>query len=262
MNLLIVNDDGITAEGIRQLVKCLYQGFPEANLYVCAPDRQRTAAGHGITVRESLCLKKWDVPHARRAWSCSGTPADCVKAGIYMMRREGVQPQLVCSGINMGSNLGSDVLYSGTVSAALEGNICGIPSVAFSVCHHEATHFDAFETLVPSVCRKVLEENTLQWVLNVNVPDLPVDEIRGLRFTRLGECRYSEEVDLRHQDGELWCDLYLGSQITQENLPADNDVRAFQEGYISITPIHRDLTKHEIIERMAGWGIRWNGATK
>ena len=257
MNVLIVNDDGITAEGIHQLVRCLRGGFPDAKLYVCAPDRQRTASGHGITVREAVLLKEWEFEGAQMAWSCSGTPADCVKAGIRMMGLAGDRPDLICSGINMGSNLGSDVLYSGTVSAALEGNICGIPSVAFSVCDHEATHFEAFDALVPSVCRKVLEENTTRWVLNVNVPDLPMEEIRGLRFTRLGERIYSEDFSVEHSEEGLVCHLYLGQELAQDDLPEDDDIRAYQEGYISITPIHRNLTKEDLVEPMSDWGICW-----
>jgi len=257
MNFLIVNDDGITAEGIHQLARCLRRGFPDANLYVCAPDRQRTAAGHGITVREAVVLKEWQFDNAARAWSCSGTPADCVRAGIRMMERDGVRPDLVCSGINMGSNLGSDVLYSGTVSAALEGNICGIPSIAFSVCNHEATRFAAFETLVPSVCRRMLAEKTLAWIPNVNVPDLPAEEIQGLRITRLGERIYGDEASMEQVGDEIVCHLYLGKERIPDNLLEDNDVRTIQEGWISITPIHRNLTKHDMVMKMRNWDIPW-----
>lgn len=257
MNILIVNDDGITALGIHQLVKYLHKGFPEANLYVCAPDRQRTAAGHGITVRGPVFLKEEEFEYTKAAWSCSGTPADCVKAGIRLMSLEGERPDLVCSGINMGSNLGNDVLYSGTVSAALEGIICGIPSVAFSVCDHDATHFEAFETLVPSVCNRALQENTTRWILNVNVPDLPKEEIQGIRYTKLGERIYSDDFSVERQEDGLLCYLYLGHEVEQEELPLDNDVRAFQENYISITPVHRDLTKDELVGEMLAWGIQW-----
>lgn len=257
MNFLIVNDDGITVEGLHQLVKCLHMGFPQAKLYVCAPDRQRTASGHGITVDQPVRLKEWEFEHTARAWSCSGTPADCVRAGIRMMEKEGARPDLVCSGINMGSNLGSDVLYSGTVSAALEGNLCGIPSIAFSVCSHEPTHFAAFEGLVFQVCRRVLEQNTLAWIFNVNVPDLPVEEISGLRITRLGDRIYSEEALIEEKDGEILCQLYLGKEKLPENLSGEYDVCAVGERYISITPIHRDLVKYDVMEEMKGWEIPW-----
>ena len=173
------------------------------------------------------------------------------------MSLDGERPDLVCSGINMGSNLGNDVLYSGTVSAALEGIICEIPSVAFSVCDHDATHFDAFETLVSSVCQRALEENSTRWIMNVNVPDLPKEEIKGIRYTKLGERIYNDDFSVEYQEEGLLCSLYLGHEVEQKELPIDNDVRAFQENYISITPVHRDLTKDEVVEKIAGWGIQW-----
>ena len=257
MNILIVNDDGITALGIHELVKYLHKGYPDAKLYVCAPDRQRTAAGHGITLRDPVILKEEPFEFTAGAWSCSGTPADCVKAGIRLMSLEGERPDLVCSGINMGFNLGSDVLYSGTVSAALEGTICGVPSVAFSVGDHDATHFEAFETLVPSVCQRAVEENSTRWIMNVNVPDLPKEEIKGIRYTKLGERIYGEDFSVERTEEGIVCQLYLGYEVEQENLPMDNDVRAHQDNYISISPVHRDLTKEELVAEMSGWGIQW-----
>lgn len=257
MNILVVNDDGITEVGILHLAAALRAGFPDATLYVCAPDRQRTAAGHGITVHESLYLQDWEFPGAFQAWSCTGTPADCVKVAFRMLKRQGIKLDLVCSGINMGSNLGDDVFYSGTVSAAMEGSMCGIPSVAFSACSHTATHFEVFPTLVPSVCRCALEHASTEWILNVNVPDLPPERIQGMRFTRLGVREYTDDFEMVAQGEGRYCYTYTGKEVFRLNLPPETDVGAFRENCITITPVHRDMTMYELVGEMENWGIQW-----
>ena len=136
MNILVANDDGIRARGLTELVRAL---SGEASVYVCAPDGQRSASGHGITVSKYITVKEEQVEGAEYALSTSGTPADCVKLGMKILSEKGVKIDMLFSGINHGGNLGTDVLYSGTVAAAMEGSICGVPSVAVSVDNHDAS---------------------------------------------------------------------------------------------------------------------------
>lgn len=255
-NILVTNDDGITARGIHALAEAL-AGIAE--IYVCAPDRQRTASGHGITVSEKLVLKEEPFNKARKAYSCSGTPADCVKLGLRVFRSQGIEMDMVCSGINHGANLGTDVLYSGTVSAALEGVICGKPAIAFSSCSHEAVHLEVFEKLAPQICRAAYGKMNSRTVLNVNAPDLPVSEIKGLRFASLGAREYEDSFEaIEDSENETHYE-YSGAPVVYEGLPGNIDVMAFQENFITVTPLQYDLTNYELLEEVAGWGIRFEG---
>lgn len=139
MNILVTNDDGINASGICSLAEALSK---VADVYVCAPHTQRSAAGHGITVSKPIEVEERTFARAAKAYAITGTPADCVKIGTKILREQDIKVDMVFSGINLGGNLGTDTLYSGTVSAAIEGSLCGIPSVAVSVNSHEATHFE------------------------------------------------------------------------------------------------------------------------
>jgi len=253
-NIFVTNDDGITARGIHVLAKAL-SGI--ADVYVCAPDRQRTAAGHGITVSEKLYVVEAPFEEAKKAYSCSGTPADCVKLGLEVFRSQGIEIDLVCSGINHGANLGTDVLYSGTVSAALEGVICGVPSIAFSSCSHQPEHLEVYDRFAAQVCRAVwgkLDNNT---VLNVNAPDLPAEEIRGVKFVRQGIREYENTFDpAADEEGKTYYE-YSSKPAVYEDLPADMDVMASQDHYITVTPLQYDLTNHRMIDEVAGWGIEF-----
>lgn len=256
-NILVTNDDGITARGIHALAEAL-NGI--ANIYVCAPDRQRTAAGHGITVSESLFLKEEPFLEAKKAYSCSGTPADCVKLGLRTYRTLGIEMDMVCSGINHGANLGTDVLYSGTVSAALEGVLCGLPAIAFSCCSHEAVHLESFQRLAPQICLVAAERMDKNTVLNVNVPDVPISEIRGLKFTKLGAREYEDDFDPKEDHSGKIYYTYSANAVIYEDLPEGVDVGEFQKGYITITPLHYDLTNHHLVEEVASWGIQFDQA--
>lgn len=254
MNILVSNDDGINAKGIKELAKALSE---IANIYVCAPHTQRSACGHGITIGKPITIKEVDFPNAVGAWEISGTPADCVKLGLRIVEEKGISIDMVFSGINHGGNLGTDTLYSGTVSAAIEGCICGLPSVAVSVNNHHPEYFEvacdlAVKTL--KAAKGKIDKNT---VLNINVPNLPASKIKGMKITRLGAREYEEWFEPRKdKDGELeyW---YSGTPIIYENLPGDIDVIAMQDGYASITPLHYDLTSYKLIEEVKTWGIEF-----
>ena len=252
MNILVTNDDGIQASGIRNLVKSLSQA---AKIYVCAPHTQRSASGHGITVGKPIEVEETDFEHAVKAYAITGTPADCVKIGTKILNDQGIKIDMVFSGINLGGNLGTDTLYSGTVSAAIEGSLCGIPSVAVSVNSHKATHFELACDLALGVCRNGFSKMSARTVLNINTPDLPKEEIKGVKYTRLGMREYKEWF--RPKTGEngktqYW---YEGNPVVYEGLPDDIDVISMQDGYASITPLHYDLTDYELVDEIKKWRL-------
>ncbi|MBQ6401731.1 MAG: 5'/3'-nucleotidase SurE [Firmicutes bacterium] len=262
MNILIANDDGIEARGLRELARALHEEAG-ADIYLCAPDGQRSATGHGITVKDPIAIRQEEIPDVKIAYVISGLPADCIKVALSFLSQAGVHIDMVFSGINHGGNLGTDTLYSGTVSAALEGCLNGIPSVAVSVDSHHAEHFDYACELAVNAARSLWEQIQVgtanhRVVLNINVPNRPREEIRGLRYTRLGDRRYlelfiplDEEGDAR-LPGEF---RYTGDPVHYENLPPDVDVAANQDGYASITPIDTDLTCYGMIEKIKTWNL-------
>lgn len=253
MNLLISNDDGIEAQGIRELAKALAE---EHDVYIFAPHTQRSASGHGITMKIPVMVKEVEFPYAKRAWEMQGTPVDCVKIGLEILRTQGIAIDMVFAGINHGSNLGTDVLYSGTASVALEGAINHIPSVALSVYEHEPKHFDTACWMAVQACRLVKGKLPADTALNINIPDLPREEIRGVRVTRLGPREYEEWfLPVEAESGEFPAYTYAGSPIRYENLPEDMDVVAAQEGYISVTPLQLDLTAHKLRREVETWGF-------
>lgn len=253
MKLLISNDDGIFAQGIGELARALAQ---VAEVYVCAPDSQRSASGHGITVSGPILVEEVEFPGVKKALSCSGTPADCVKLGLSILEREGIRIDMVFSGINHGANLGTDVLYSGTVSAAIEGILSGVPAVAVSVNNHQPKHFEAAAKIAVNTFLAVSDKLDSSTVLNINIPDLPEEEISGIRYTTLGMREYAEEFEERQGPNGKKAYGYAGVPVMYQDLPETVDVIADQDGFISITPLHYDLTNHQLVKEVRGWGIR------
>jgi len=256
VRILITNDDGINACGIKALVMALSS---LGNLYVIAPSGERSACGHGITIREPIKINKYDFPLALEAWSVEGTPADCVKLGITTLLKE--KPDLVVSGINQGPNLGTDIFYSGTVSAAIEAILLGVPAIAISLASHTSQDFSVAQKTV-----KILSENMLKkelapdTLLNVNVPALSLKNIKGFKVTKLGERKYINNFEHK-KIGPNGTDYYLltGQAVLPEKKEEDLDVIAVENGYISITPIHFDLTNYRIMEQIKQWGIENKG---
>jgi len=253
MNILLANDDGIGSQGIRALADALLAAG--ADIYVCAPDGQRSASGHSITVSEDIIAEETEFEGAKFAMKLSGTPADCVKLGMMVLREKGVKIDMLYSGINHGGNLGTDTLYSGTVSAAIEGSICGVPSVAVSVNSHKAAHFEYACHLAVEVMEKTQGRISPDTVININTPDMPPESIKGLKYATLGKREYKEffaPVEL--EDGRKGY-RYNGDPVIYEGLPSSIDVIAMQEGYATITPLHRDLTDYDAIEEVKKWRI-------
>ena len=259
MNILVANDDGIHRRGIRELAQALAR-IEDANIYVFAPDRERTAAGHGITMRDSLYLQDWtldDYPGAKLAYSCSGTPADCVKIGISLMSQRGVDIDLVCSGINHGANMGTDVFYSGTVAAAMEGRLMGVPGIAFSLCAHDGEHFEAFHDIVPEIVRKSYGKIPESSILNVNVPNLPSEDIKGILVTDVGVRRFDEEYRLVQQIERGNYYEYLSMEKYYGDQGLATDIGASQQGYVTISPISIKRTYRQELVDVRSWDIRW-----
>lgn len=232
--ILVSNDDGIEAAGIGALVTAL-SGM--ADVYVVAPNRQKSAMGQAMTMRGKLTAEERELPGAERAWAVDGTPVDCVKFGLMKLRALGVTPDVVVSGINMGRNAGTDIHYSGTVAAAMEGALYGYPALALSVGSHEATHFDYLCDMLPQLLEKS-EAMPRGIVLNVNTPDLPKWEIKGVRVTACGARSFSD--DLLPVEGEENTYRYDAEPIDYRESEEESDLTALWNGYATITPLTTD----------------------
>lgn len=245
MKILVTNDDGANARGLYTLVQALKE---LGDIYVTAPDRQRSGTGHSITVFEPIRVMPLKLKDIKQGWIVGGTPVDCVKLAINRLLPEPVD--LVISGINHGPNLGTDVLYSGTVSAAAEGVILGIPAIAVSLnSFSEEMDFGFAADFSKRIVQLVLEHGiNPSTLLNVNVPALPTEEIKGVKVSKLGvrnyENLFEERLDPR---GNTY--YWMGGGIMQEEQDEDSDVYAVENGYISITPVHLDLTDYDLIHQ-------------
>ena len=249
--ILICNDDGITAPGIRALAMVALE-FGE--VLVVAPDSPQSGMGHAITIGEPLRLNKENVIPGVETWSCSGTPADCVKLATGVLLKE--KPDLLVSGINHGANYSISVVYSGTMSAAMEGAIEGIPSIGFSLLDyaHDAD-FSAASEICRIIIRKALHAAMPPaTVLNVNIPKLPISEIKGIRIARQAIGRWVEEFDQRidpHGQKYYW----LPGRCVEDDGGEDTDVHALANGYVSVCPVEFDLTAHHAIPMLHQWNL-------
>jgi 5'-nucleotidase len=254
--VLLTNDDGIYAEGIQTLGGVLLQD-EGVDLYFAAPDHERSATGHAITMHRPLRAEEVKFYHnsALKGWSINGTPSDCVKLAVeYLLPHK---PDLVISGINRGSNLGTDILYSGTVSAAMEAAILGIPAMAVSLTEYEKPNYHFAANFVVSLIKTVRDYNLLQnAMLNINVPGKVLEDIAGVSITRLGIRQYrnafQERVDPR---GKRYYWLAGEAVDTLDSEAEDTDVWAINNSFISITPVHFDLTDYTILKKMKS--IEW-----
>lgn len=247
MRILVSNDDGVDAPGIRILAEGLRGAGHE--VLIVAPDRDRSGASNSLTLDMPLRVVQVD----DATWRVHGTPTDCVHVAITgMLERE---PDLVVSGINNTANLGDDVIYSGTVAAAMEGRFLGLPAVAMSlvtaahVGHHYETAARAAVEIVERLGADPLPADT---ILNVNVPDRPWSEISGFEVTRLGNRHRAEPcVPLEDPRGRTW--WWIGPAGPELDAGPGTDFHAVRNGAIAITPIHVDLTRYQALEQVASW---------
>lgn len=243
MRILLSNDDGILAPGIQTLASALRE---VAEVMLVAPDRNRSGASNALTLDAPLRIHAY--PNGDTA-VIQGTPTDCVYLGVNQLMRP--RPDIVVSGINAGANMGDDVIYSGTVAAAMEGRYLGYPALAVSLDGHK--HYD---TAAIITCRilKALSREPLRTgkILNINVPDLPLDEIKGIRVTRCGSRHPAEQVIC--QQDPRGKDLYwIGPPGEKFDVAPDTDFAALAQGYVSITPLQVDLTAYAAQDVVKAW---------
>lgn len=243
--ILISNDDGIRSEGILKLASALKR---TGTVYVVAPDRERSAASHSLTLHRPLRVEEV----SPRVFAVDGTPTDCVSIAVNGLLP--VRPDIVVSGINKGGNLGEDVTYSGTVSAAMEGTLMGIPSMAFSLVARDKFDFTEAAAFAERLTRHVLDKGLPKdTLLNVNVP--VVKRIKGYRITSQGKRFFSdaivEKVDPR---GKKY--YWIGGAMDRWEGGEKSDFFAVTKGYISITPLHLDLTNYSSMKELLDWSIK------
>ena len=246
MRLLISNDDGIFAPGITALIRACVDAGHE--VYVCAPDGQRSAASHSLTIRNSLTVKDVEMAGVRHAWAISGTPVDCVKLGLHELCP---QAEFVVSGVNHGYNAGTDILYSGTVGAAMEGVINGLPAIAISLAAEREDTYDKAAALAVQMLERIKEHplgpNTL---LNLNYP--AVDEPKGIVAAPMKRIRYDDEyIKTVHEDGTV--SYALGGAIADKQKETDGDYAWLRRGYATATVLSFDLTDHGATESIKFW---------
>lgn len=248
--ILVCNDDGVSAAGIRALVAAL---DPLGTVVVVAPDRERSATGHSLTLNRPLRV----LTMAEGWHAVDGTPTDCVTLAImHLLPR---RPALVAAGINHGSNLGDDVTYSGTVASAVEATLQGIPAFAISLAGEGEFEFGAAASfarrLAGEILRRGLPADTL---LNVNIPNLAPERIPGHQITRQGRRVYSETV-VRKTDPRGKAYYWIGGMAPEWVRASGTDYEAVQAGWISVTPLHLDLTHHGVMEEFRRWPLSPNG---
>lgn len=248
MRILCSNDDGIGAEGLAILVEvCGKLG----EVTCVAPDREQSATSHSLTLARPLR----PVRRGERAWQVDGTPTDSVLLGLGALA--GARPDFVVSGINHGHNMGEDVLYSGTVAAAMEGLAFGIPGVAVSFAGTEHALIHTYGEVLERLLRQVLviERFPADTLLNVNLPPRPAAEVRGVRVTTLGKRIYSESLTkMKDPWGrDIW---WIGGGQLSWSGREDSDFQAVEDGFISVTPLHVDITNYRLLETVRGWDLR------
>lgn len=243
LHILLTNDDGYYAPGLQTLYRAL-KTRTNHDLSIAAPKSQRSAAGHSITLFQPLFLTEHELDGPYRGYAISGTPSDCVKLAVQGKILP--KPDVIISGINFGPNLGTDVFYSGTVSAAMEGVLLGVPALAVSLA---SLTYQDFEPAAAYMAQKLdlFIQHTQAGLLNINFPGSAAAEWKGLKATRLGKAVYDNVFERRvNPRGKTY--FWQSGDLTQD-LEPDTDLRAVQEGFVSLTPMHSDLTDFLALEK-------------
>jgi 5'-nucleotidase len=250
--ILVTNDDGVDSPGLSALARALRR---VEDICVIAPNRNWTAAGHTKTLDRPLRVARVTLPGTRLgAFSSDGSPSDCVALGFLGLAPE--RPRLVVSGINTGPNLGSDITYSGTVSAAMEGVVSGVPAIAVSLGDYYELDFRYAATFAARIARRVLREGLESDVLlNVNVPRGRRMDIKGVKVTRLGRREYNDEL-IQRKDPFGRDYYWIGGSPPGGAGEPGTDLHAVAAGYVSVTPVQLDLTNHELIDQIANWNLK------
>lgn len=248
LRVLVTNDDGITAPGIRNLINFVKE-FGEVT--VVAPDKPQSGMGHAITTNATLHLQEMDIEGVK-AYSCSGTPVDCVKIAVNKILHQ--KPDILVSGINHGSNSSINVIYSGTMSAAMEGAIEGIPSIGFSLCDHSIdADFSACGDYVKKIVRRTIDKGMPEGVcLNVNIPALDKELIKGFKVCRQAKANWEEEFDERVDPrGKTY--YWLTGKFVNYDEGMDTDQWALENNFVSVVPVKYDVTSHQALKELKSW---------
>lgn len=251
MRVLLTNDDGVNSPGLRALADAF---AADHETIVVAPEHERSATGHAITLHKPLRARRaLGYPDGVVAWSTNGTPADCVVLGVLELLDR--RPEVVVSGVNVGANLGRDLTYSGTVSGAMEGAILGIPSIAVSVAAFEDVRFDVAVRFAVRLAQLLVERPLPDDALvNVNVPNLPADQLKGVALTRQGSRRYLSSLEKR-TDPRGHTYYWLTGQRGEANDEKGTDAWALAAGHISVTPIHLNMTDDRLLNELRTWDL-------
>ena len=252
--ILVTNDDGINAPGIRALIEVMNT---LGTVYVVAPDSPQSGMGHAITLDAMLFAEKLNISEdaPQTEFSCSGTPADCVKIAIRQLLPR--KPDLCVSGINHGSNSSINVIYSGTMSAAIEAGIEGIPSIGFSLLDYSwNANFEASKPFVRAITEQVIEHGLPDGVvLNTNIPNKPEAAIKGIKICRQAKANWVEKFDKRkNPQGKEY--YWLTGEFVNLDHGKDTDEWALENDYVSVVPVHFDLTAHHLISEMNTWDFK------
>ena len=243
MKILISNDDGIHAEGLRYLSDAMAD---VGDIVIIAPDRNRSGASNSLTLENPIRV---EILVTGKRYAVKGTPTDCVHFGLNKLMT--IWPDIVVSGINHGANLGDDVIYSGTVAAATEGRHMGLPAVAISLVGEK--HFETAAYYAALIVRQ-LKQNPLpsDQILNINVPDLPLSEIKGIQVTRLGN-RYRDEKMIEETDPRGKPLYWIGPPGAKQDAGQGTDFYAIEHGFVSVTPMKVDMTAYETMQTLTDW---------
>jgi len=247
MRILCTNDDGYMAEGLRVLAGA---ARTLGEVSIVAPDREQSATSHSLTIHRPIRARE----ASEGVYVVDGTPTDCVIMAVNELL--GYQPDFCLSGVNHGSNMGEDVLYSGTVAAAMEATVIGIPSVALSYTGDDFEKLEAWTPLLEGLLQQILRRNPFppHTLLNINLPGAPPGKVRGVKITSLGRRRYADSIT-RILDPKGREYFWIGGGISAWNGGQEADFRAVQDGFISVTPLHLDLTRYELMEEIRGWNL-------
>lgn len=247
MNILCTNDDGYLATGIRVLASAA-SGLGAVT--VVAPDREQSATSHSLTIHHPLRARR----SSDGAWIVDGTPTDCVILAVNELLPH--RPDVCVSGINQGPNMGEDVLYSGTVAGAMEATVIGIPAVAVSYTGDRPEEIEGWEGVVARLLEQILAQPSFpeHTLFNVNLPACAPTEVKGIRITSLGRRRYSESIT-RAKDPSGKEYFWIGGGSVRWRGSDDSDFQAVRDGFVSVTPLHLDLTNYRLLEEIRGWDL-------
>lgn len=245
--ILVTNDDGIAAPGIRNLVEVARE---LADVVVVAPDSPQSGKGHAVTLSTPLRLHKVSVFSEVEAWECTGTPVDCVKLAMDVVLKKR-RPDLCVSGINHGSNASINILYSGTVSAAMEASLEGTTAIGFSLLDYSFdANFDPAKPFIKTLMQDALDGKFGKGaLLNVNIPNLPAEDLKGIKYCRQGDARWEEEfVEATDPRGQKY--YWMTGKFVNRDKEVGSDIAALEDGFISVVPSMHDLTNYELLNHL------------